>query len=38
MRQAAAEALSETHTDGQTRVTVVLEDGFPRYLNFIEKK
>ena len=34
----AAEALSVTHTDGQTRVTVVLEDGFPRYLNFIEKK
>ena len=34
----ATEALSVTHTDGQTRVTVVLEDGFPRYLNFIEKK
>ena len=34
----AAEALSVTHTDGQTCVTVVLEDGFPRYLNFIEKK
>ena len=34
----AAEALSVTHSDGQTRVTVVLEEGFPRYLNFIEKK
>ncbi|WP_294617445.1 polysaccharide lyase family 8 super-sandwich domain-containing protein [uncultured Bacteroides sp.] len=33
-----AENVSVTHSDGQTRVTVTLEEGFPRYLNFIEKK